>query len=100
MSATEVKQLAADIGVATSLIVEHILEQSSHPAIGCRKSYGFLRLAKSYGNTMLEQTCQYAINIGVSDYKIIGVLLERKIVSSDNHIIQHTNIRGANYYCN
>jgi hypothetical protein len=38
--------------------------------------------------------CNYAINIGVYDYKNIQILLERKI----NPVIQHSNIRGSSYY--
>lgn len=94
-----VQELANEVGIATGLIVENILQAAEHLAIGCRRSYGFLRLAKEYGNDKLEQSCLYAINIGVYDHKNIQILLERGIIPGNNQPLHHSNIRGAEYYC-
>ena len=99
MTPDKVRELALEIGMATSLIVDNILQESPHSAIGCRKSYGFLRLSKKYGNPILEETCIYAINIGVYDYKNIQMLLEQKFVPGMNKELHHSNIRGSSYYC-
>jgi transposase len=93
-TAANLKEQAKSIGLATELIVEHIFNNSAHTAIACRKCCGFLRLANKYGNQQLEDICDYAINIGVYDYKNVQCLLERKI----KPVLQHSNIRGATYY--
>lgn len=97
-NAVKVKQLASNIGIATELIVEQIILDSQHEAIGCRKSYGFLKLAKKYGNASLESVCNYAINIGVTNYKHIETLLKSKVGMSDAPNLYHANIRGSTYY--
>jgi len=95
----KLQQLADEIGVATGLIVENILQNAKHQAIGCRVGYGFLRLAKEYGNEHLEHVCIYAINLGVYDYRNIQILLERNVVANIKQQLAHGNIRGAEYYC-
>lgn len=95
---TKIKQMASDIGVATELIVEQIISDSEHESIGCKKSYGFLKLAKKYGNVNLENACNYAINIGISNYKNIEILLKNKMIDFSESISYHRNIRGADYY--
>ncbi len=80
--------------MATELIVDNIFSSSEHKAIACKRASGFLKLANNYGDSQLEEMCNYAINIGVYDYKNIQILLERKI----NKVIQHNNIRGSAYY--
>ena len=91
----ELKQSAREIGIATELIVDNIFLTAPHKAIACKRVSGFLKLTGKYGNTQLEEICNYAINVGVYDYKNIQILLERKI----SPILQHSNIRGSSYYC-
>jgi transposase len=90
----ELKQSSRKVGIATELIVDNIFATSPHHAIACKRVSGFLKLANKYGNNQLEEMCNYAINIGVYDYKNIQILLERKI----NPMVQHSNIRGSSYY--
>lgn len=90
----ELKKSAREVGVATELIVENIFSTSPHLAIACKRVNGFLKLVNKYGKNQLEEMCNYAINIGVYDYKNIQILLERKI----NPVVQHSNIRGSSYY--
>lgn len=94
MTPAKALESAKAIGIATSIIVEQIFTESPHPAIACRKSYGFLKLAKKYGNNALEDTCNYAINIGIYNYKNIEILLNKQLVKP----VMHCNIRGAAYY--
>lgn len=91
----ELKQLAKSVGAATELIVDNIFLTAPHKAIACKRVNGFLKLTNKYGNVQLEEMCNYAINIGVYDYKNIQILLERKI----SPMLQHSNIRGSSYYC-
>jgi hypothetical protein len=91
----KLKQSAGEIGIATELIVDNIFLTAPHKAIACKRVIGFLKLAIKYGNRQLEEMCNYAINIGVYDYKNIQILLERKI----SPMLQHSNIRGSSYYC-
>jgi transposase len=90
----ELKESAREIGIATELILDNIFLTSPHNAIACKKANGFLRLVSKYGAKQLEEMCNYAINIGVYDYKNIQILLERKI----SPIVHHSNIRGSSYY--
>jgi transposase len=95
MDTDKLKQSAREIGIATELIVDNILQTALHEAIALKRISGFLKLANKYGNKQLEEMCNYAINIGVYDYKNIQILLERKI----SPVLQHSNIRGSSYYC-
>lgn len=90
----ELKLSAREIGIATELIVDNIFLTAPHNAIACKRASGFLKLACKYSNKQLEEMCNYAINIGVYDYKNIQILLERKI----SPMLQHSNIRGSSYY--
>lgn len=105
MNAETIKQMAKEIGVATELIVENILTTSDHETIGCRKSYGFLKLAKQYGRYKLEEACNHAINTGISDYKNIAFILSENLLNKDTNnnniapvVTYHSNVRGAKYY--
>lgn len=98
MNSTKIKEIAIEIGVATKLIIDHIINDSPHESIACRKSYGFLKLAKKYGKTKLENACNYAISIGVFNYKNIEILLASNIIKDDGVIHYHSNIRGSKYY--
>lgn len=94
-------QWAANIGVATNLIIEDILSKAPHPDIGCRRSHGFLNLSKKYGNIHLELACDYAICNGIYDYKYIESIIKNKLVqntATKTPVIVHGNIRGADYY--
>ena len=95
---TKVRQKAKEIGIATELIVEQIISDSPHELICCRKGYGFIKLAKKYGNSNLENACNYAINIGIYNYKSIEILLKNKVIDINQSTLYHSNIRGSGYY--
>ena len=96
-----IKSLAKKIGPATELIVDQIIAESSHEELACRRSYGFLRLAKNYGMRNLEFTCNMAIELNIFNYKHIEQMLKNSEAQMDNKQVPilHTNIRGAGYYC-
>lgn len=96
-----IKAQAQEIGYATSLIVEHILETAEHKTIGCRKSQGFLKLAKLHGNANLESACRSAIEQGIYHYKNIEYLLTQSKTTQNMMVnVYHHNIRGSKYYDN
>jgi transposase len=90
---TTLKTKAQEVGIATGLIVEHIFE-NAHASIASRRATGFLKLIDKYSESKLESICEYAISIGIYDYKNIQILLER----TKSSILQHSNIRGSGYY--
>lgn len=94
-----IKAMAQEIGDATRLIVDNILETSEHPDLVCRKSQSFLKLARLHGNAALEAICKSAIEQGIYNYKNIEYLLTQSKTNETVAInIYHHNIRGANYY--
>jgi transposase len=94
-----IKAMAQEIGDATRLIVDNILETSEHPDLACRKSQSFLKLAKLHGNAALEAVCKSAIEQGIYNYKNIEYLLTQSKTNGTVAVnVYHHNIRGANYY--
>jgi transposase len=57
-------QWAANSGMATSRVVETILESRPHPQQGFRSCLGIMRLGKRYGAERLEAACRRALTIG------------------------------------
>lgn len=102
LNSNRMLQWSSSIGMATSLIVEDILNKSPHSEIGCKRCHGFLNLSKKYGNDRLEQACDYAICNGVFDYKHIEAIIKNNLLMEDDGLssvtIYHSNIRGADYY--
>lgn len=65
------------------------------------RSHGFLNLAKKYGNKQLEIACDYAINNGIFDYKLIESIIKNNTlqnITESSPVINHSNIRGTSYY--
>lgn len=98
ISPDQLSDIANEIGIATGLIIEHIILSAPHKEIGCRKGFGFLNLAKKYGNQHLENVCNYAVNMGIFNYKNIAALLKSNVVANDVTTLHHGNIRGSRYY--
>jgi transposase len=74
--------------------------------IGYRRTQAMKSLAKTYGNSRLEEVCAYALNSNISDVseikKILTRQLDRLLTYEESvmspHDIEHENIRGAKYY--
>lgn len=96
---------AATSGVATSRVVETILESRPHPQQGFRSCLGIMRLGKRYGTQRLEAACRRALKIGACSYKSIESILKQGLDQTPlptrvkaNTPVDHDNIRGPQYY--
>ncbi|MBX9568967.1 MAG: IS21 family transposase [Candidatus Obscuribacterales bacterium] len=99
---------AANIGVATTQLIEKHLASANHIEISYRRCIGILKLAKAYGSDRLESASQRALATGAMSYSNIKSMLktgiDRRPLPADQlpthlHIL-HENIRGASYYVN
>jgi transposase len=76
-----------------------------HPEMGYRACLGIIRLSRRYGRERLEAACRRALDRSVCTYRSIQSILASGL---DQHAvpepvspapaIQHTNLRGAEYY--
>ena len=95
---------ATTIGPDTAALITTVLESRRHPQQAFRSCLGILRLAESYGEARLEAAARRALAIGANSYRSIeSILTHRLDERSGEQIelsapIEHTNIRGANYY--
>lgn len=96
---------AAKIGPQTKILTETLLVQRAHPQQAYRTLLGILRLGKAYGEQRLEAACDRALHINALSYRSIESILknglDQKPLSrkeTDSTPIQHSNIRGADYY--
>jgi transposase len=96
---------AASSGVATSRVVEQILESRPHPQQGFRSCLGIMRLGKQYGSDRLEAACRRALKIGACSYKSIESMLKQGLdhtplpaKAKAQLVLDHDNIRGPKYY--
>lgn len=96
---------AAKIGPQTKILTETLLVQRAHPQQAYRSLLGILRLGKSYGDERLEAACTRALQINALSYRSIESILksglDRKPVENkenNSKPVQHSNIRGADYY--
>lgn len=104
------EQWAGDIGQATAQVVKHQLQRKRHPEQSYRSVMALLDLAKQYDRVRLEAACQRAIDIGsltrTSVKSILKNGLDRqpgetvapKPCTEDDHLLEHDNIRGSNYF--
>lgn len=102
ISPDKIKNLARDIGEATVTIVSYILQDAPHEEIGCKRSYGFLKLAEKYSATELESACHEALRKNIRHYEYIEIIIKTRakmdIALTDIPAILHDNIRGSEYY--
>jgi transposase len=95
---------AAKIGPQTKVLTETLLVQRAHPQQAYRTLLGILRLGKTYGEQRLEAACDRALHINALSYRSIESILkngldQKPLQRTENSIpVQHSNIRGANYY--
>lgn len=98
---------AKSIGSSTQEMVALVMENRNHPQQGYRSCMGIISLGKRYTNDRLEAACIRALAIGSYSYKSIKSILETELDkrplpnnTSIAPIINHANIRGADYYNN
>jgi len=99
---------AGSIGPKTQTLAATILDSRRHPEQGYRSVLGLLRLAKQYGNDRLEAACARALQAGArSSYRPVATILksglDRVPLESDAPQqtalpLEHSNVRGADYY--
>jgi hypothetical protein len=103
ISPDKIKKLAIEIGEATCIMVSYILNDAPHEEIGCKRSYGFLKLAKKYSAKQLELACIEAINKNIRHYEYVEVIIKTQTIENTPivnppAIPLHDNIRGSDYY--
>ncbi len=98
---------AGKTGPATAKLIKTIMDKKLHPQQGFRPCLGIMRLGKQYGDERLELACLRALTLGSASYKSVESILKKKLDSqplpnpsenSDAPVLEHDNIRGANYY--
>ncbi|MEE4137039.1 MAG: IS21 family transposase [Desulforhopalus sp.] len=95
---------AEKIGPQTKVLTEILLVQRAHPQQAYRTLLGILRLGKAYGEQRLEAACDRALQINALSYRSIESILktgldQKPLQRQENSTpIQHSNIRGADYY--
>jgi len=100
---------ASTIGPQTAELCERIIASRAHPQQGYRSCLGILRLANVHGPERLEAASRRALRIGARSYKSIESILKHRLDQQELPMqegdqavgdapIEHTNIRGANYY--
>lgn len=101
ISPNKLKKLANEVGNATATIVDYILDEAPHEEIGCKRSYGFLKLANKYSATQLESACKEALDKNIKHYEYIESIIKSQTIEltiKKNQVILHDNIRGSEYY--
>lgn len=100
-----VTQWAYKSGPKTGQMVMGIMSSRRHQQQGFRACMGIMRLGRQYSNDRLEKACERAINIKSFTYKSVESILKQGLdklpdyeKNGDVKSIEHTNIRGKNYY--
>lgn len=98
---------ASTVGPFTAALVDTILKSRPHPEQGYRSCLGVLRLGKTYGPERLEAAATRACNLHACSYQsvksILHTGLDRQLLLDsppDRAPIEHTNIRGTDYFNN
>ena len=96
---------AQETGPATAKLVENILSSRPHPQHGFRACLGLMRLGKRYSTPRLEAAARRALAIGSCSYKSVESILKNGLdrkplppTMIDTPVIEHHNLRGADYY--
>jgi len=93
------------IGPNTRLVIEGLLKDKPLPQLNFDQCFGVVKSLKSkYGNDELELACGHAVRLNTIGYRVIRSILETGVHSLPEQLIlrlgniQHTNIRGPEYY--
>ena len=94
------------VGASTARLMETIMDSREHPEQGYRSCMGIMRLEKPYSKQRLEAACARAIAIGAYSYRSVRSILEKGLDKlplpgserEQTAPINHTNIRGTDYY--
>ena len=93
------------IGVSTAAVVTWQLEHRPHPEQGYRACLGLLALVRRYSAERLEGACTRAMAIRAPNLRSVTNILKSGLDSqpsllaaTDSPVIEHENVRGADYY--
>ena len=87
------------------MFITNILERKKHPEQSYKSCMGVLNFEKKVGKERLIGACQRALDYGIYNYKIIQIILDKRMDKFSNTekeeqltIPDHENIRGEEYY--
>ncbi len=98
---------ASSIGENTQKVITDIIDTRSHPDQARKSCMGILQMSKKVGRERLEKACQRALYYGNYGYRVIKLILEKKLDmeplqtepdAEQYRIGNHENIRGNSYY--
>lgn len=97
---------AKQIGTGTYNLATEVIKLSAHKDKSYRFHLGLKKLAKQYSNKRLDNACLRALASGCIQYKSVSSILRKKLdlqpclesVTSKNTPLNHSNIRGKNYF--
>ncbi len=91
---------AKQVGPSTTALIEEIFARAFVPAQVFRRCMGILRLGREFGNSVLEQACEHALNQNRLTTGAVKKLAKQIADESQQSPspIEHKNIRGADYY--
>jgi hypothetical protein len=96
---------AAHIGSYCQRYIGRLIDQYDYPEIGYKQAQGILALAKQYSPKRVEAACRRAEQGHRASYRTVTNILKNNLDKADqtelpvgNHIPNHSNIRGADYY--
>jgi len=97
---------ASKTGTATAQTVQIVMKSRAHPQQGFRSCMGIMSLGKEFTQDRLEAACSRALAIGSPSLKSIQAILKngldrlppQKEVPQQTSFINHSNIRGPEYY--
>lgn len=90
-------------GPSTTAVAKEVLKSKPHPQQAFTSILGMIRLGEKYGNDRLEQASFRALKQHTVNYKSLKNILEAgldqtPIARPTDNPIEHTNIRGPDYY--
>jgi len=100
---------AKNIGPNTEQYIKRLFKQPGHSETKYRTAMGLVQLIKNYEKQRIERACKIGMIHPKSSYQRVVGILEKKIdMQQDlfeyheqqqiNHIPEHENIRGEDYY--
>ena len=96
---------ATTIGPYTLALVRAILIERPHPEHGLRSCRGLKTLLRTYAPARLEAACERALIAGARSYTNVESILKCGLdqqpaveTTKSDAVLEHENIRGADYY--
>jgi len=108
VSPSHLIERAREVGHQTERLIMDILDTRRHPEHSFRACLGILALQKDYGAERLEVASTRAMLTGLRRCRQMETLLKNGLdrlgtqdlqPAEQPKIIEHGNVRGANYYC-